>query len=79
MAYLTQLADFLEALVGFTDVHSPLLSEVERGGLLRTEQPLNLPHFWQFMTVAQLPEAVANWSPISVEIGDQFATPRRRP
>ena len=45
VAYLTQLADFLEALVGFTDVHSPLLSEVERGGLLRTEQPLNLPHF----------------------------------
>ena len=52
MAYLTQLADFLEALVGFTDVHSPLLSEVERGGLLRTEQPLNLPSFRQFMTSA---------------------------
>ena len=57
--YLTQLADFLEALVGFTDVHSPLLSEVERGGLLRTEQPLNLPHFWQFMTVSALLRSAA--------------------
>ena len=59
VAYLTQLADFLEALVGFTDVHSPLLSEVERGGLLRTEQPLNLPHFWQFMTVSALLRSAA--------------------
>lgn len=57
--YLTQLADFLDALVGFTDVHSPLLSEVERGGLLRTEQPLNLPHFWQFMTVSALLRSAA--------------------
>jgi AcrR family transcriptional regulator len=57
--YLAQLADFLEALVAFTDVHSPLLSEVERGGLLRTEQPLNLPHFWQFMTVSALLRSAA--------------------
>jgi AcrR family transcriptional regulator len=57
--YLAQLADFLEGLVGFTDVHSPLLSEVERGGLLRTEQPLNLPHFWQFMTVSALLRSAA--------------------
>lgn len=57
--YLAQLADFLAALVAFTDVHSPLLSEVERGGLLRTEQPLNLPHFWQFMTVSALLRSAA--------------------
>ena len=35
------------------------LSEVERGGLLRTEQPLNLPHFWQFMTVSALLRSAA--------------------
>ena len=57
--YLTQLADFLEALVAFTDIHSPLLSEVERGGLLRDAEPLNLPHFWQFMTVSALLRSAA--------------------
>ena len=57
--YLTQLAGFLEALVAFTDVHSPLLNEVERGGLLRVEQPLTLPHFWQFMTVSALLRSAA--------------------
>ena len=57
--HLAQLADFLEALVAFTEIHAPLLSEVERGGLLRTETPLNLPHFWQFMTVSALLRAAA--------------------
>ena len=76
MAYLTQLADFLEALVGFTDVHSPLLSEVERGGLLRTEQPLNLP---SFLAVHDVMPAWRTGRRSRVEIGDQFATPRRRP
>ena len=57
--YLTQLADFLEALVAFTEIHAPLLSEVERGGLLRVDAPLNVPHFWQFMTVSALLRAAA--------------------
>lgn len=57
--HLQQLADFLGALVAFTDVHSPLLSEVERGGLLRPEEPLNVPHFWQFMTVSALLRSAA--------------------
>ena len=59
MPYLTQLADFLEALVAFTEIHAPLLSEVERGGLLRVDAPLNVPHFWQFMTVSALLRAAA--------------------
>lgn len=58
-SYLTQLGDFLEALVFFTDRHAPLLAEVQHGGLLRTEAPLNLPHFWQFMTVSALLRAAA--------------------
>ena len=57
--HLTQLADFLEALVAFTEIHAPLLSEVERGGLLRVDAPLNVPHFWQFMTVSALLRAAA--------------------
>ncbi len=57
--HLAQLADFLEALVAFTEIHAPLLSEVERGGLLRVDAPLNVPHFWQFMTVSALLRAAA--------------------
>ena len=57
--HLAQLADFLEALVAFTEIHAPLLSEVERGGLLRGDAPLNVPHFWQFMTVSALLRAAA--------------------
>ena len=57
--HLAQLADFLEALVAFTEIHAPLLSEVERGGLLRVDAPLNVPHFWQFMTVSALVRAAA--------------------
>lgn len=52
--YLEQLARFLEALVEFTEMHSPLLIEVERGGLIQADSRLNLPHFWQFMTVSAL-------------------------
>ena len=57
--HLAQLADFLEALVAFTEIHAPLLSEVERGGLLRVDAPLNVPHFWQFMTVSALLRAAS--------------------
>ncbi|WP_374689633.1 TetR/AcrR family transcriptional regulator [Promineifilum sp.] len=57
LSHLEQLAQFLEALVSFTERHSPLLLEVERGGL--SEERLNLPHFWQFMTVGALLNAAA--------------------
>ena len=59
LPYLTQLADFLAALVAFTERHAPLLGEVQHGGLLRNDAPLNLPHFWQFMTVSALLRAAA--------------------
>ena len=53
---IEQLAHFLEALVFFTDVHSPLLCEVQRAGLLQDidNTQLQLPHFWQHMTVSGL-------------------------
>jgi AcrR family transcriptional regulator len=48
-----QLAVFLEALVHFTDIHSPILCEVQRAGLLPDVDANNpsLPHFWQYMTI----------------------------
>ena len=52
--YLQQLATFLRSLVEFTDVHSPLLVEVQRAGMLQSVEYLNLPHFWQYMTVSAL-------------------------
>ncbi len=66
--HLAQLADFLEALVAFTEIHAPLLSEVERGGLLRVDAPLNVPHFWQFMTVSALLRAAARRGEIADDL-----------
>ena len=52
--YLEQLATFLRSLVEFTEIHSPLLVEVQRAGMIQSEERLNLPHFWQYMTVSAL-------------------------
>jgi len=49
--YMTQLEFFLDALVRFTEIHAPLLCEVQRAGLIQEEHPIELPHFWQYMTV----------------------------
>lgn len=52
---LEQLDQFLDALVYFTDTHSPLLCVVQREGLLQgTDDSLQMPHFWQHMTVSGL-------------------------
>lgn len=53
MPKMGQLDQFLDALVYFTDAHAPLLCEVQRAGLLQEMEPegLELPHFWQYMTV----------------------------
>ena len=52
---LEQLDQFLDALVHFTDVHSPLLCVAQRAGLLEGEnETIQLPHFWQYMTVKGL-------------------------
>lgn len=59
---LEQLQQFIEALVYFTDTHSPLLCEVQREGLipnLADNNRLQLPHFWQHMTVSGLLKAAA--------------------
>lgn len=50
---LEQLDQFLDALVYFTDTHSPLLCVAQSSGLLQQveERLIQLPHFWQYMTV----------------------------
>lgn len=57
--YLEQLARFLQSLVEFTEIHSPLLVEVERAGMFQGNTPLNVPHFWQYMTVSALLRSAA--------------------
>lgn len=52
--YLEQLATFLRSLVEFTEIHSPLLVEVQRAGMIQNDERLNLPHFWQYITVSAL-------------------------
>lgn len=53
---LEQLDQFLDALVYFVDQHSPLLCEVQKGGLLEelSDEDLQRPHFWQHMTISGL-------------------------
>ncbi len=48
---MQQLDYFLNVLVAFTDVHMPLLCEVQRAGLLENEGGAQRPHFWLYMTV----------------------------
>ncbi len=56
---MDQLDQFIDALIYFTDAHAPLLCEVQRAGLLQDHDPdgLELPHFWQYMTVNGLLKA----------------------
>ena len=59
IAKMDQLDQFVDALIYFTDAHAPLLCEVQRAGLLQEQEPdgLELPHFWQYMTVNGLLKA----------------------
>ncbi len=54
---MAQLEFFIDALVRFTDVHTPLLSEVQSEGLIQEGRSTELPHFWQYMTVHGLFQA----------------------
>ena len=48
---MAQLEYFMDALVYFTDAHSPLLNEVQSAGLLQEGRSTQMPHFWQYMTI----------------------------
>ena len=69
--YLEQLARFLEALVDFTEIHSPLLVEVARIANVQDER-LNLPHFWQYMTVSALLRSAARNGEIAADLDLDF-------
>jgi AcrR family transcriptional regulator len=49
--YLEQLGQFLESLVAFTEVHMPLLCEVQQYSESLDAGDVQRPHFWQYMTV----------------------------
>jgi AcrR family transcriptional regulator len=53
---LTQLTQFIDSLIYFTEAHAPLLCEVQREGMLDglSDERAQLPHFWQHMTVSGL-------------------------
>lgn len=71
--YLEQLEYYLQALVRFTDLHSPLLVEVVRGGLAQPGVRLNLPHEWQFMTVNVLLQAAVRAGELDDDIDIEYA------
>jgi len=51
---LRQLSFFLNELVLFTEKHIPYLCEVQQIRLQAGAQTLQLPHFWQYMTIQGL-------------------------
>ena len=51
---MEQLDEFLDALVYFTDIHLPLLCEVQHAGLFEQAGHLQMPHFWLHMTISAL-------------------------
>ena len=71
---LDQLLQFIDALVYFTDTHSPLLCEVQREGLLQGTDNgrLQLPHFWQHMTVSGLLKTAVARGEISPDLDTDY-------
>ncbi len=75
--YLGQLTAFLAALVDFTEIHSPLLIEVQHAGMLPDEPQLalprlNLPHIWQYMTVSALLRSAARAGEMTADIDLEY-------
>lgn len=71
---MAQLDDFLDALVYFTDAHLPLLCEAQREGLLhdRESDDLQMPHFWQHMTVSALLKTAVTEGDLSPDLDTQY-------
>ncbi len=70
--YLGQLTAFLAALVEFTEVHSPLLIEVQHAGMVQDDPRLNLPHIWQYMTVSALLRSAARAGEVTAELDLEY-------
>jgi AcrR family transcriptional regulator len=54
VSYREQLDQFLDSLVYFTEIHSPLLCEVQRGEMAPEEWNFSRPHYWLHMTISGL-------------------------
>ncbi|MBX3056767.1 MAG: TetR/AcrR family transcriptional regulator [Anaerolineae bacterium] len=73
MPKLEQLEQFMDALIYFTDTHSPLLCEVQREGLLPLDNTrLQMPHFWQYMTVSALLRTAAAAGEIPPDLDTEY-------
>lgn len=75
--YLGQLTAFLAALVEFTEVHSPLLIEVQHAGMVPDDPRLNvvrlnLPHIWQYMTVSALLRSAARAGEVTADFDLEY-------
>ncbi|MCP5093978.1 MAG: helix-turn-helix transcriptional regulator, partial [Chloroflexi bacterium] len=71
VAYLEQLDQFLDALVYFTDIHSPLLCVVQHAGLFQAfgnSTQAQLPHFWQHMTISGLLKTAVSAGELSPDL-----------
>jgi AcrR family transcriptional regulator len=73
---LTQLTSFLEALVYFSEAHSPLLCEVQRSGSLKdvVESSLDRPLYWQYLTVNALLGAAVDNGEVASEADVDYLT-----
>jgi len=71
---LEQLDQFLDALVYFTDTHSPLLCVAQSAGLLQDveERMIQLPHFWQYMTVKGLLKTAVSHHELSPNLDIEY-------
>ncbi len=54
VSYREQLGQFIDSLVYFTEIHSPLLCEVQRSDLATDGPNVNRPHYWLYMTIRGL-------------------------
>ena len=70
--YLGQLTVFLAALVEFTEIHSPLLIEVQHAGMVQEDPRLNLPHIWQYMTVSALLRSAARAGEVTADLDLEY-------
>lgn len=71
--FLEQLAAFLESLVAFTDIHYPLLCEVQQHSETLEGGRTQRPHFWQYMTVHGLVRSAAEAGELPERFDAAFA------
>lgn len=65
--YLQQLTHFLEALARFTERHMPLLVSVQQHGQDVTNEVLERPHSWQYITAHGLLREAARAGEIAAD------------